>query len=125
MKSGLRFSACDFSLQTSCWFQNCCLWRITSLAFANALIEESAFHGIARQRQSRAEVLARDFVAPTAQLKLAKSRRVKWIASKAVAILDRVDRFKPALRTVALRDCYGAVESYNRRRPYQNQRIVQ
>jgi hypothetical protein len=88
-------------------------------------LEESAFHRIARQRQRRAEVLARDFVAPTAQLKLAKGRRVKWIASKAVAILDRVNRFEPTLRTIALRDRYGAVESDNRRRPYEHQRIVQ
>ena len=98
MRSGLLLSACDFSMQTICGFQNCRLWRIASLAFANALIEESAFHRIARQRQSRAEMLARDFVPPTAHLKLAKGRRVKWIASEAVAILDRADRFEPTLR---------------------------
>jgi hypothetical protein len=40
MKSGLCFSACDFSLQTSCWFQNCRLWRIASFVRANALFEE-------------------------------------------------------------------------------------
>ena len=125
MKSGLRFSACDFSLQTSCWFQNCRLWRIASLARANALFDELPLHRVAGQRQRRTEVLARRVVLPTAQLKLAKRRRVKWIASKAVAILDRMDRFKPTLRAVALRNCYGAVESDNRRRPCQNQRIVQ
>ena len=112
-------------MQPICGFQNCRLWRIASLAFANALIEESAFHRIARQRQSRAEVLARDFVPPTAQFKLAKGRRVKWIASEAVAILDRANRFEPTLRTIALRDRYRAVESDHRRRPYQDQRIVQ
>ena len=112
-------------MQPICGFQDFRLWRIASLAFANALIEESAFHGIARQRQSRAEVLARDFVAPTAQLKLAKSRRVKWIASEAVAILDRANRFEPTLRTIALRDRNGAVECHNRRRAYRHQRVVQ
>jgi hypothetical protein len=76
-------------MQPICGFQDFRLWRIASLAFANALIEESAFHRIARQRQSRAEVLARDFVPPKAQLKLTKGRRVKWIAGEAVAILDR------------------------------------
>ena len=125
MKSGLRFSACDFSLQTSCWFQNCRLWRIASFARANALFEEVPLHRVAGQRQRRTEVFARRVVSPAAQLKLAKRRRVKWIASKAVAILDRVDRFKPTLRTVALRDRYGAVESDNRRWPYQDQRIIQ
>ena len=60
---------------------------------------------------------ARDLVAPAAQLKLAKGRWVKWIASKAVAIVDRIDRFEPTLRTIALRDRYGTVESDNRRRP--------
>ena len=72
LEQGL-LSACDFSMRTICGFQNCRLWRIASLAFANALIEEPAFHRIARQRQSRAEVLTRDFVPPTAQLKLASS----------------------------------------------------
>jgi hypothetical protein len=110
-------------MRTICGFQNC--RRIASLACANALIEESAFHRIARQRQSRAEVLARDFVPPTAQLKLAKGRRVKWIASEAIAILDRVDRFEPTLRTIALRDRNGAVERHDRRRAYRHQRIVQ
>jgi len=88
-------------------------------------MEESAFHRIARQRQRCAEVLSRDVVAPTAQLKLAKGCRVKWIGSEAVAILDRIDRFEPTLRTIALRDRYRAVESDHRRRPYQDQRIVQ
>src|SRR5215472_2947449 len=107
-------------MRTICGFQNC--RRIASLACANALIEESAFHRIARQRQSRAEVLARDFVPPTAQLKLAKGRWVKWIASEAIAILDRVE---PTLRTIALRDRNGAVERHDRRRAYRHQRIVQ
>ena len=120
MRSGLLLSACDFSMQPICGFQNCRLWRIAPLACANALMEESAFHRIACQRQSRAEVLARDFVAPTAQLKLTKGRRVIWITSETVAILDRVDRFEPTRRTIALRDRYGAVESDNRRRPYQD-----
>jgi hypothetical protein len=88
-------------------------------------MEELAFHRIARQSQRRAEVLARNVMAPTAQLKLAKGRRVKWVASKTIAILDRLDRFEPTLRTIALRDRYGAVERDNRRRPYQDQRIVQ
>jgi len=112
-------------MQTICGFQNCRLWWIASLACVNALIEESAFHRIARQRQSRAEVLARDFVAPTAQLKLAKGRRVKWIASEAIAILDRADRFEPMLRAIALRDRNGAVECHDRRRAYRHQRVVQ
>jgi hypothetical protein len=111
-------------MQTICGFQNCRLWRIASLACANTLIEESAFHRIARQRQSRAEMLARDFVPPTAQLKLAKGRRVKWIASQAIAILDRADRFEPMLRTIALRDRNGAVECHDRGRAYRHQRIV-
>ena len=112
-------------MQPICWFQNCCLWRIASLACANALMKKSAFHRIARQRQSRAEVLARDFVPPTAQFKLAKGRRVKWIASEAIAILDRADRFEPTLRTIALRDRNGAVECHDRGRAYRYQRIVQ
>src|SRR5262245_17961927 len=124
MKSGLRFSACDFSLQPICWFQNSRLGRIASLAFANALIEESAFHRIARQRQSRAEVLARDFLPPKAQLKLTKGRRVKWIAGEAVAILDRANRFEPALRTIALRDRNGAVECHHWRRSHRHQQVV-
>ena len=81
MKSGLRFSACDFSLQTSCWFQNCRLGRIASVARANALFEELPLHRVAGQRQRRTEVLARRVVSPAAQLKLAERRRVKrvWV----------------------------------------------
>src|SRR5262249_25746114 len=82
MKSGLRFSACDFSLQTSCWFQNCRLWRIASFARANALFEELPLHRVAGQRQRRTEVLARRVVSPAAQLKLAKRRRIKRGAGK-------------------------------------------
>src|SRR5262245_1311209 len=124
MKSGLRFSACDFSLQTSCWFQNCRLWRIASLARANALFQELPLHRVAGQRQRRTEVLVRRIVLPAAQLKLAKRRRIKRVAGEAIAILDRVDRFKPTLRTVALRDRYGAVESDNRRMPHRHQHVV-
>ena len=125
MKSGLRFSACDFSLQTSCWFQNCRLGRIASVARANALFEELPLHRVAGQRQRRTEVLARRVVSPAAQLKLAKRRRIKRVAGKAIAVLDRSDHFEPMLRTIALRDRNGAVECHDRGGTYRHQRIVQ
>src|SRR5262249_530429 len=82
MKSGLRFSACDFSLQTSCWFQNSRLGQIASFARANALFEELPLHRVAGQRQRRTEVLARRVVPSAAQLKLAHGgsagRSARW-----------------------------------------------
>src|SRR5215813_1728649 len=70
------------------FFQNCRLWRIASFARANALFEELPLHRVAGQRQRRTEVFARRVVSPAAQLKLAKRRRIKRVAGKAIAILD-------------------------------------
>ena len=124
MKSGLRFSACDFSLQTSCWFQNSPLGRIASFARANALFEELPLHRVAGQRQRRTEVLARRVVPSAAQLKLAKRRRIKRVAAEAIAVLDRTDHFEAALRTFLLRDRYGAVECHHWRRSHRHQQVV-
>ena len=124
MKSGLRFSACDFSLRTSCWFQNSRLGRIASFARANALFEELPLHRVAGQRQRRTEVLARRVVSPAAQLKLAKRRRIKRVAAEAIAVLDRTDHFEAALRTFLLRDRYGAVECHHWRRSHRHQQVV-
>src|SRR6516164_2955098 len=124
MKSGLRFSACDFSLQTSCWFQNSRLGRIASFARANALFEELPLHRVAGQRQRRTEVLARRVVPSAAQLKLAKRRRIKRVAGEAIAVLDRTDHFEAALRTFLLRDRYGAVECHHWRRSHRHQQVV-
>jgi hypothetical protein len=59
-----------------------------------------------------------------AQLKLAKRRRIKWISSEAIAVLNRADRLEPVLRSIALRDRNGAVERDNRGRTDRGQRIV-
>src|SRR6516164_1585542 len=123
MKSGLCFSARDFSLQTSCWFQNSRLGRIASLARANALFEELPLHRVAGQRQRRTEVLARRVV-PSAALKLAKRRRIKRVAGEAIAVLDGTDHFEAALRTFLLRDRYGAVECHHWRRSHRHQQVV-
>src|SRR5262249_35215759 len=124
-ESKLPFSGSHFALQTSCWFQNCRLWRINSFARADALFEESLLHWTARQRQRRAEVLARRVISPAAQLKLPKRRRVKRIAREAIAVLDRTDRVESALRTFVLRDRNGAVKRHHRRRPHRHQRAVE
>src|SRR5262249_4171593 len=125
MNPNCRFSGSHVALQTSCWFQNCWLLRTTSFARANAPFEESLLHGTAGQRQRRAEVLARRVVSPAAQLKLPKRRRVKRIARKAIAILDRTDRLEPALRTFVLRDRNGAATRHHRRGPHRHQRVVE
>src|SRR5262245_39489445 len=87
-------------------------------ARGHAQVEKFSFHWIARQRARRAEVLARRRVPAAAQLELAERRRVKWISSKALAVLDRADRLKPALRPIALGDGDGAIECNHRRRTY-------
>src|SRR5262249_10404299 len=124
MRPLLLLSACDFSTQTICGFQNCRLWRIASLARANALFEELLLHRVAGQRQRRTEVLARRVVPSAAQLKLAKRRRIKRVAGEAIAVLDRTDHFEAALRTFLLRDRYGAVECHHWRRSHRHQQVV-
>src|SRR5262249_60858241 len=91
----------------------------------HALIEKFSFHWIARQRARRAEVLARCRVPPAAHLELAERRRVKWISSKALAVLYRADRLEPALRSIALGDGDGTIERNHRRRTHRDQHIVE
>src|SRR5260370_4317699 len=94
-------------------------------AHAEALIEKTALHRIARQRQRRTEVLARGRVSPAAKLKLAERRGVKRIGGEAISVFDRADRLEPALQTVALRDRYRAVERHDRGRTYRHQSVVE
>src|SRR5262249_53887985 len=118
-------SFCKHRLAVTKLFVVCQMLNFASLAGPHAPLEKSAFHRVACQSKGRLKVPARDLVPSAAKLKLAERRRVKWIRSKAVVILDRVDLFEPPFRTLLLRDCDGAVERDDRRRMYRHQRIVQ
>jgi len=96
-----------------------------ALARANASIEETALHRVARQSERRPEVLARGLIPAAAKLELAERRRVERICSEAIAVGNGADRFEPTLRSLALRDRNGAVERDDRRRAYCHQRVVE
>ena len=75
-------------------------------------------HRIACQRERFPEVLARHGMTPSAKLKLGERGVVERILGEAVRVGDRANLFEAALRTLALPDGDGPIESDNGRRTY-------
>jgi hypothetical protein len=99
--------------------------RIALFTRAQAVIEELAFHRVARQSERCTEVLACALVPSTAKLELAKCRGVERICGEAITVGDRADLFEPALGTLGLCDRNGAVECNDWGRTYSHQPIVE
>ena len=102
-----------------------CLRRIASFARADALVEESALHRVARQSERCSEVLARRLVPPTPKLKLAERGVVERIAREAIRVSDSMYLFEPAFRTFVLRDGDGPVQCYDWRRTNGQQLVIE
>src|SRR6516162_6674806 len=95
------------------------------VACLQALIEELAFHRVAREAVRGSEMLARGVISAAAKLKLAQRRRVERISGEAGAVRYRGDFFKAALGAVALGDRNGAIERDDRRGTDRHQRVVE
>ncbi len=67
------------------------------MARSHTVLEEATFHGVARQSERLAEMLARDLVPPDLKLKLAKRSVVEGVFGEAIRVGDRTDLFEPAL----------------------------
>src|SRR5215813_6352864 len=87
---------------------------VSTLKRVDAPFEKLALSWIACKPERRLEVFARGVRLPAAKLKLAECSWVERIRVQAIAILDRLNFFKPARGTFILRDCDGAVERDNR-----------
>jgi len=90
----------------------------------NALLEELALHGIAREGERCSEVLARDFISPAVKFELAERSVEERVGGEAIAVGDGANLFEPAFGAFVLRDGDGAVQPNDRGRTYRHQRVV-
>src|SRR5262249_79855 len=98
---------------------------VVAFTGADALIEETTLHGVARQRERRSEVLTRCLMPAAAKLKFAARRRIERICSETIAVCDRVELFESVLWAIALGDSDGSIERNNWRGTNCNQSIVE
>src|SRR5262245_52492115 len=90
----------------------------------DALLEEAALHGVSRQVERLAEVLARDLGSSTAKFELPERRMIERIGGEAIAVGDIMNLFAAAFRAFMLSDSDCPVECNDRGRAYPHQAIV-
>src|SRR5262249_57599238 len=89
------------------------LISVVAFTGADALIEETTLHGVARQRERRSEVLTRCLMPAAAKLKFAARRRIERICSETIAVCDRVELFESVLWAIALADTHLSLTPNN------------
>src|SRR6266700_1165048 len=75
----------------------------TAQARVHALLEEAPLHGVARQRERCAEMLARSLTPAAAQLQLTERGEVERIGGEAIAVGNRTDLLEPPPGALVLR----------------------
>src|SRR5262249_6154638 len=70
----------------------------------DALLDEAALHGVARQVERLVEMLARDLGSPAVKFELAERRMIERIGGKAIAVGDSMNLFEAAFGAFMLGD---------------------
>src|SRR5215469_7503963 len=84
-----------------------------SFAGANAVLEKTTLHRIARQLERNDKMFTRALKMAATNLKFAERGMVERIVGKTLWVLNRMDLFQPALRPFALRDGNRPVEGHD------------